>query len=82
MSIDSTLAAGRAAAESLLTDTCRITYEDQSGEQVWDATTATYVWPTVTVYEGPCRIPRRGTASTSTADAAGQSFQVGEYPFE
>lgn len=72
----------RARAESLMTDTCRITRPGE-GEPVLNTGTGQYDDPApITVYEGPCRIPPRGTTSTATADAAGQSFAVGEYPFE
>lgn len=76
------LRAGRAAAERLMTDTCRIT-RPGDGQGPFNSDTGQYdPPPPVTVYEGPCRIPPRGTASTTTANAGEQSFQVGEYPFE
>lgn len=45
----------RRQAESRMTDTCRIT-QPGDGEPVWDPATGTYTQPTVTVYEGKCRI--------------------------
>lgn len=65
-----------------MTDTCRITRPGE-GQGPFNSDTGQYDSPApVVVYEGPCRIPPRGTASTSTASAGEQSFEVGEYPFE
>lgn len=65
-----------------MTDTCRIT-APAAGDPVFNPDTGQYDSPEpVTVYEGKCRIPPRGTTSTATARAGEQSFEVGEYPFD
>lgn len=61
------------------TDTCTITAEDRSGEQVIDPDDGSLVWPTTTVYSGRCRIPVRN-ASTSDVSAGGGTWTVGEFP--
>ena len=72
----------RGDAVDLMTDTCRITRPGE-GQGPFNPDTGQYDAPApVTVYEGPCRIPPRGTTSTTTANAGEQSFEVGEYPFE
>lgn len=82
MSIETALRAGRRAAERTMSDTCRITRPGE-GQGPFNPETGQYDDPLpVTVYEGKCRIPRRGTATTTTAAAGEQAFQVGEYPFE
>lgn len=65
-----------------MTDTCRITRPGE-GQGPFNQETGEYDAPApITVYEGPCRIPARGTTSTSTTRAGEQTFAVGEYPFE
>lgn len=72
----------RREAEARMADTCRITRPGE-GQGPFNPETGQYdAPPPVTVYEGPCRIPPRGTATTTTARAGEQAFQVGEYPFE
>jgi hypothetical protein len=71
----------RARAESLMSDTCRIT-RPGDGDPVFDPNTGTYTDPPpVTVYEGPCRIPSRDVSS-SQANVAGASWTVGEFPLD
>lgn len=82
MSVDSVLRAGQRAALRLMTDTCRITRPGE-GDGPFNPDTGQYDDPLpITVYEGICRIPPRGTATTTAAPAGEQSFQAGEYPFE
>ncbi|HET7386851.1 MAG TPA: DUF6093 family protein [Nocardioidaceae bacterium] len=47
---------GQSAAERLMTDTCTITRPDPDTPPVFDDATGTYTTPTVTVYEGKCRV--------------------------
>lgn len=64
--------AGRAAAESLMTDACRI---ERTGPVVTsqDGTDTT---PTVLLYEGPCRIKPAGTAAIiPSATAPAETWQ-------
>lgn len=72
----------RNRALTTLTDTCRITRPGEGQGPFNDETGQYDDPPPVTVYEGPCRIPARGTTSTTTANAGESSFEVGEYPFE
>lgn len=70
MSRESAVLAGRAAAESGMVDTCRIT-RPGTGDPVRDPDTGELVPPpTVVVYEGKCRI--------KTEVAAVEQFQSGE----
>lgn len=56
--LDSVLAAGRAAAISLMVDACEITRA--GGPPVWDETLGDYTHPTpVLVWSGPCRVQTR-----------------------
>lgn len=69
------LRAGRAAAEALMVDTCRITRDGQ-GEPTWDPETGTYTPPARTVvYEGRCRV--RATDSTVIGDVEAGEQQLG-----
>lgn len=66
--IDEVLAQGRALAESLMIDSCRITREAKVGDPGYVAPvmdTNTMQYPTqgrVTMYEGPCRVQVASTA--------------------
>lgn len=65
------LAEGRALAESLMTDTCRIT-KPGDGPRVYDPETMQYTDPArVTVYEGKCRVQIRGERSSGAEQEAG-----------
>lgn len=77
------LASGRAEAEALLTDTCRITRAG-TGDRVRNPVTGKYTDPDpVVVYEGPARIPSRANSSSGSAraaDAGEASWQVSDFP--
>lgn len=80
--IDSELPFLRAEAEARMLDTCRIT-KAGVGAPVFNNTTGQYDVPAaVTVYQGPCRIPRRGAAPASGArsQAGEAAWAVGTYP--
>lgn len=80
MSVDSALAAGRAAEEARQRDTCRITRPGE-GTGPFNPETGQYDPPEpITVYEGPCRIPRRENLTGYASTAGEASWQVGEYP--
>lgn len=71
---------GRAMEEARQLDTCRITRAGQ-GEGEFNKETGQHDDPDpVLVYEGPCRIPKRGAGASSTADSGDAAWQVGEYP--
>lgn len=53
MTVSAHLARGRARHQLLMLDTCVIT---RPGTKVYNPATQTYDIPTVTVYNGPCRI--------------------------
>lgn len=76
-----TLLEGRALAEARMVDTCRIT-RPGTGTGPWNDGTGQYDAPDpVTVYEGPCYIPRRDNgANVRTSNAGEATWQVGEYP--
>lgn len=66
------LSAGRAQAESLMTDACTITRAG-AGEPVFDPETGGYTDPpAVTVYEGKCRVQMRGAAAVQNAQLGGE----------
>lgn len=68
----------RREAESLMTDTCRIT-RDGDGEPVFNESTGQYDDPPrVVVYEGRCRIQIRST--TEQHESAGPSEVALQYP--
>jgi hypothetical protein len=80
VSVDSALAAGRAAEEARQRDTCRIT-RPGTGTGPFNPETGQYDPPEpITVYEGPCRIPRRENLTGYTSNAGEASWQVGEFP--
>ncbi len=62
MSSPSALLAGRAAAESLMTDMC--TVARPTGVPVLNETTQEYESATTTVYTGPCQLQSGATMST------------------
>lgn len=66
MRTDAVAGAGRAAAEALMTDTCRIerTGPVRTGEDGQDAT------PVIVLYEGRCRLKPAGTAAVSPSATA------------
>ena len=74
MSAQSATLAGRAAAESLMLDTCTITR--RGGERTWDEESGTYTdaEPT-TVYEGRCKVQTRNV-SVSEVDAGEREVGV------
>lgn len=64
-----------------MVDTCRITRPGTGKGERNDATGQYDDAPAaVTVYEGPCRIPRRDNMASSTSHAGEAEWQVGEYP--
>ena len=66
---------GRAAANALMTDSCRIT-RPGTGEPVRDPETGLVVDPApVTVYEGPCRV-RAENAEVTEVDAGERQVGV------
>jgi hypothetical protein len=62
----------RAAAESLMVDTCRIT---SAGEVVTDPDTGDVTTTRETVYEGKCKVQSKDSA-VSNPEAGGASFTV------
>jgi hypothetical protein len=66
------LRAGRAAAESLMIDTCRIT---SGGPVVTDPDTGEVTRTRTTVYEGRCKVQSKDSA-VSNPEAGGGSFTV------
>jgi hypothetical protein len=81
VSVESAALLGQYAEESRMVDSCVITASGAS-DPVFNETTGQYDAPAgSTVYDGPCRIPRRGVpASVSTAQAGEAAWQVGEFP--
>lgn len=77
MSLASTLAAGRASFEQLLTDTCRIT-EAGVGKGPFNESTGKYDPPArVVIYEGPCRIQVKADINSNVVEAtAGEREQT------
>ena len=72
MIAEESLQAGRALAESLMVDTCRI---ERPGESVTDPESGV-VSPSFTlVYEGPCKV-QQTLAQSSTAEAGGAVYTV------
>lgn len=75
MTAASTLARGRALAESLMVDSCRIT-RPGDGDPVFNNATGQYDDPPpITVYEGKCRLQVR-ESNPSSADVAGASWTL------
>lgn len=73
------LGAMRQRAESRMTDTCRITRPDPDADPVWNPVTGKYDQPTITLYEGKCRLRMTGqSAPASTASAGPESWLVRE----
>lgn len=70
--MDQLLIRGRAAAESLMTDTCRI--ERSTGESVLDPETGQLEPQKETIYEGKCKFQSAGAGSTP--EAGGFQFTV------
>lgn len=73
MSLQSALAQGRRAAESLMVDSC--TVSRGSGEPVFNPETGQYETSGSTVYDGKCRIQSGGTQA-SNPEAGGAVFTV------
>lgn len=74
MSAESVTLAGRAAIESLMIDTCRVT-KAGVGKGPFNATTGQYAPPArITVYEGKCRIQVRSDINSNAVEAV-----VGDY---
>lgn len=64
----------QADAESMMTDSCRVTRS--GGERTWDDATGTYTTPSATVlYEGKCRVRPRNLA-VAEPDVAGRETGV------
>lgn len=57
---------GRAAAESLMADTCTIR---RKGAPVTDTTTGDVAWPSTTVYSGKCRFQQQSVDARTEDDA-------------
>jgi hypothetical protein len=73
VSAASAVAAGRAIAESLMVDTCTVTYIDGT---TWDENAGASVPNVVTVYSGKCRVQRSGAMSPREA-STGTGYEVG-----
>lgn len=72
MSLESALAAGRAAAEDQMVDTCTITRPGE-GKGPWNDETGQYdPSPPVVVYSGPCRVQVPGEVAGPRAALAGE----------
>lgn len=72
MTAADTAAAGRAAAEQQMTDSCRI---ERTGP-VATSEDGTDTTPTVVLYEGPCRLKPAGTAAViPSATAPAETWQ-------
>lgn len=63
------LAGQRAAFRELMTDECRIERKDQSNPNPPDPVTGKVTFPTLVLYEGPCRVRPNG---------AGRELEVGQ----
>jgi hypothetical protein len=63
----------RAQAESLMVDTCTVTYIDGT---TWDEDAGASVPNVVTVYSGKCRVQRSGAMSPREA-STGTGYEVG-----
>lgn len=74
----SAIDAGRAAAERRMTDTCRIAVTDATADPVWDSSTGAYVQPTVTVYEGKCRLKAPALVNPFQSGGSVENWQVEE----
>jgi hypothetical protein len=82
MTLEGTRARGRAKAEARMEDTCRVTRPGE-GERWLNPETGKYEDPApVTVYEGPCRIPRRDSVTSDRVQAGETAFSVGQYPLD
>jgi hypothetical protein len=75
----------RDAAESRMTDTCRITVPDTTADPVWDPETGTYTQPDVTIYgpeiephEGKCRIKAPVLVNPFQSGGGIETWQVEE----
>lgn len=69
-----------AIAEGEMVDTCRITKPGE-GRGPWNPDTGSYDPPEpITVYEGKCDVPARGSTVTRV-NAGAESWSVGELPF-
>jgi hypothetical protein len=75
MSVESALAAGRAAHAQLFVDACTIT---RVTGHTLDPATNVYTDTVVTIYTGPCRL-RQPTTDPSLAEAGEQAITVRRY---
>jgi hypothetical protein len=74
----SVIDAGRRAAESRMTDTCRITRKGD-GEPVWNPATGQYDAPAPTVvYEGKCRLRAPALVNPFQATSGPETWSVEE----
>lgn len=69
MSAEVAVAAGRTAAEALMTDTCQVGTE--STDQVLNPDTLEYEYVFTPVYDGPCRF-KAGNVQASDVESASQ----------
>jgi hypothetical protein len=77
VSIDSVLAAGRAAAERLMTDSCRITRTSREAAGEFDPDTGRHEQPDPDdVYEGRCRVQVTDSLNAQTPDFGGRVVTV------
>ncbi|MER6942494.1 DUF6093 family protein [Nonomuraea sp. NPDC000554] len=74
MSVESVLAAGRAAALRLMRDTCTVDRKD--GDPVLNEETGELVQPYLTVYSGKCRIKPRSSSETEWGE---HEVTLGQY---
>jgi hypothetical protein len=61
-----------------MADTCRITATDATAEPVWDSATGAYVQPTVTIYEGKCRLKAPAMVNPFKSGGSVEAWQVEE----
>lgn len=68
----------RVRQEQLMTASCAVTRRDTSTEPVWNPDTGELVQPSMTVYEGKCRLayPSRTAADV---EVAGATYAVSDY---
>lgn len=76
--LEGRLQRGRAMAEAMMLDTCRITVPDANAEPVWDPATGSYTQPSTTVYEGKCRLKAPALVNPFQSGGAVEAWQVEE----
>jgi hypothetical protein len=74
----SAVRAGQQMAEALMTSTGRFTRNDPDAGPDWNEETGKYVDPTLTIYEGPCKV-QTYEAFESEPDAGGAQRVIQRY---